>query len=120
MKRLSYLFLSFVLTVTLFNSCTSDMTVFDQTLLTGEWISGTEHYKYTADGNGVTWDTADDVTEATGQKFTWTLVNSELTLNHILEIGGTVPKTYTLTELTTTTLKYKDDFGTAYSYTKVN
>ena len=120
MKRLSYLLISFVLTVTLFNSCTPEITVFDKSLLTGVWVSGTEYYRYDSDGNGVTWDTSDNVTEATGQKFTWTLINSELTQNHILEIGGTVPKTYTLTELTTTTLKYKDDFGVAYSFTKVN
>jgi hypothetical protein len=35
-------------------------------------------------------------------------------------MGGTVPKVYTVTELTETTLKYKDDFGGSFSFTKVS
>ena len=67
-----------------------------------------------------TWDEADDVTEDEAQLFTWTLVESELTHIHILEMGGTVPKVYTVTELTATSLKYKDDFGKSFSFTKVS
>ena len=91
---------------------------FDETLLTGKWKSGTLYYKYAADGTGYTWDTADDVTEAEAQDFTWTLEAAELTHIHILELGGTVPKVYTVTELTSTSLKYKDDFGVSFSFTK--
>ena len=92
---------------------------FDQALLIGKWKSGTLYYKYLAGGTGGTWDTSDDVTEAEAQAFTWTLVKAELTHIHILEIGGSVPKVYTVTELTETTLKYHDDFNVSYSFTKV-
>lgn len=92
---------------------------FDETLLYGKWQSGTLFYKYLADGSGATWNTADDVTEAEAQNFTWTLVQSELTQNHIMEIGGTVPKIYTITELTDSTLIYNDDFGKNFSFKKV-
>ncbi len=121
MKRLTYYFLAFVLVAITFNSCTTNETMFDQSLLIGKWVSGTEYYRYDSTGSGVTWDTADFVTEAEGQAYTWTLVNAELTHIHILQTGGGgVPKVYTVTELTATTLKYKDDFGKAFSYTKVN
>jgi hypothetical protein len=92
---------------------------FDQSLLIGKWKSGTLYYKYLADGNGSTWDTADDVTEAEAQLFTWTLVEDVLTHIHILEMGGSVPKVYTVSELTATTLIYNDDFGKTFSFTKV-
>jgi len=92
---------------------------FDESLLTGKWQSGTLYYKYLANGTGATWDTSDDVTEEEAQAFTWTLVKSELTHIHVLEVGGSVPKLYTVTELTATSLKYHDDFGVNYSFTKV-
>jgi hypothetical protein len=92
---------------------------FDETLLYGKWQSNTMFYKYISDGTGTTWDTADDVTEAEAQKFTWTLVASELTHIHIMEIGGNVPKSYTVTELTDSTLIYNDDFGKTFSFKKV-
>ena len=102
----------------LFNSCEEDQTFFQESLLIGKWASGTVYYKYLSDYTGKTWDTKDDVTEAEAQLFTWTLVKSELTHIHILEVGGSLPKIYTVTELTATSLKYKDDFGKTYSFTK--
>jgi hypothetical protein len=101
-------------------SCEPTEQSFDETLLIGKWQSGTLYYKYLADGTGGTWDTADDVTEAEAQAFTWTLVKSELTHIHVLETGGSVPKVYTVTELTSTSLKYKDDFGVSFSFTKIS
>jgi hypothetical protein len=74
------------------------------------------HYTYTADGNGSTWDTKDDVWEEEAQKYTWTLSKSELTQIHIMEIGGNVPKRYTVTELTQNTLKYQDNFNKSHSF----
>ena len=117
-KTLRYLTLLTVLTL-LAVSCTKLGTSFDQTLLTGKWQSGTLYYKYSADGNGGTWDTADNVTEAEAQPFTWTLDKDILTQIHILQIGGSVPKIYTVTELTSTSLKYHDTFGVNFSFTKV-
>jgi hypothetical protein len=103
----------------LFNSCEEDEAFFQESLLTGKWVSGTVYYKYLSDNTGKTWDTADDVTEAEAQSFTWTLVKSELTHIHIMEVGANVPKVYTVTELTATTLKYKDGFGKTFSFTKL-
>ena len=81
-------------------SCEPTEESFDESLLIGKWQSGTLYFKYLADGNGGTWDTADDVTEAEAQAFTWTLLKSELTQIHVLEMGGSVTKIYTVTELT--------------------
>jgi hypothetical protein len=100
-------------------SCEPEDQSFDESLLIGKWQSGTLYYKYLADGTGGTWDTSDDVTEAEAQAFTWTLVKSELTHIHILETGGSVPKVYTVTELTATSLKYHDEFGGNFSFTKI-
>lgn len=117
-KTLRYL--TMLTVVTLFAvSCTKEETTFDQSLLTGKWKSGTLFYKYLANGTGGTWDTSDNVTEAEAQAFTWTLVKDLLTQIHVLEMGGSVPKIYTVTELTATSLKYHDDFGVSFSFTKV-
>lgn len=103
----------------MFNSCQKEESVFQESFLIGKWVSGTVYYKYLSNSTGTTWDTSDDVTEAEGQQFTWTLVKSELTHIHIMEVGGNVPKVYTVTELTATSLKYKDAFGKSYSFTKL-
>ena len=61
-----------------------------------------------------------EYTEEEGLPFTWTLESAELTHIHIMETGGSgVPKIYTVTELTETSLKYKDDFGKTYSFVKI-
>ena len=117
-KTLRYLTM-FTMVTLLAVSCTKTDTTFDQSLLTGKWQSGTLFYKYAADGTGATWDTSDNVTEAEAQAFTWTLVKDLLTQIHTLEIGGGVPKVYTITELTATSLKYHDDFGVSWSFTKL-
>lgn len=120
MKKLSIYFMAFVFAALTFNSCLPIEDMFDESLLIGQWAMGTDHYRYDADGTGVSWYTADDVTEAEGQEFQWTLVSAELTHIHIMETGGSgVPKIYTVTELTETSLKYKDDFGKTYSFVKI-
>ena len=93
---------------------------FNESLLVGKWESGTLYYRYFGSGEGYTWDEGDDVQEDEAQNFTWTLIRSELTHIHILEIGGTVPRAYTVTELSSTSLRYRDDFGRSYSFTRVN
>lgn len=102
----------------MFNSCEEDETLYQESFLIGKWVSGTVYYKYLNDNSGKTWDTADDVSEAEAQSFTWTLVKSELTHIHIFEMGGDLTKIYTVTELTETTLKYKDTFGNMFSFIK--
>jgi hypothetical protein len=109
-KIVSFLGLCIVATVMLVSCDSLVDKSFDKTLLYGKWQSGTVFYKYLANGTGSTWDTADDVTEEEAQTFTWTLVASELTHIHVLEMGGTVPKVYTVTELTDSTLIYEDGY----------
>jgi len=119
MKKLLFYLSMIALVSILAVSCEKEPAYFDESLLIGKWRSGTLFYKYHADGTGATWDTADDVTEDEAQDFTWTLERDELKQYHVLEIGGTVPKFYTVTELTATTLKYHDEFGVNFSFTKV-
>lgn len=94
---------------------------FDDNLLIGKWNSGTLFFRYDTGGSGVTWDTADDLTEAEGQEFTWVLDQSELTHIYLMEVsGGVITKIYTVTKLTSTVLQYKDDTsGDVYSFSKV-
>ena len=91
---------------------------FDKTLLSGKWLSGTLYEYYAPDGTGYTWDILDDVTEEEAQPFTWTLENATLTQIHKMEMGGNVPKVYTVTKLTATTFEYHDDYGKYYTFTK--
>jgi len=119
MKRtLNYLITFSIIVVTMV-SCFPEEDVFDEALLIGKWKSGTLHYRYDADNTGASWDTHEDISEEEAQGFTWTLERSELTHIHVIEIGGDVPKVYTVTQLTATTLSYKDDFN-SYTFAKVN
>lgn len=124
MKKLIGVLFLFVLSTSLFFSCTEDDPTteennFDQTLLYGKWVSGTLYYTYSSDKTGTTWDVSDDVTEDEAQSFTWTLVESDLTHIYIMEVGGNVPKYYTVTKLSSTSLVYEDSYGTSYSFSKV-
>ncbi len=120
MKRIWYILASVLLVSMLLYSCQKDdNTSYDETLLYGKWQSGTLYYKYLSDHTGSTWDTKDDVHEDEAQPFTWQLVNSELRQTHPGDMGQVVLKYYTITELTSKTLKYKDSYN-SYSFTKVN
>ena len=116
MKRVLY-FLGFLLVAVALQSCEKEVE-FDETLLYGKWRSGTLYYVYSSDYTGKTWDEKDDVNEDEADEFHWKLVMSELQQFH-LHIGGEIPKFYTVTDLTETTLRYKDDFNKSYSFTKV-
>ena len=120
MKRLLVVILSLVLVMLFSTSCelTEDEVSFDQTLIIGKWQSGTLFERYDSDATGATWDTADDVTEAEAQEFTWTIETDQLEQIHIIENGGVVPKVYTLTSLTETTLEYTDDYGVSKTFSK--
>ena len=124
MKNLKLLLIS-ILAVTAIilsiSSCAPDPEVeYDQTLLYGKWQENNSlnFEVYKADGTGHTWDEADDVTEAEAQPFTWTLEEGILTHIHIMEMGGSVPKVYTVTTLTATELTYEDDFGKIHTFSK--
>ena len=91
---------------------------FDKSLMSGYWVSGTLHEYYNANGTGYTWDTWDDVTEEEAQPFTWTLENATLTQIHKMEMGGNVPKVYTVIKLNSSMLEYRDDYGKTYTFTR--
>lgn len=121
MKKFFLFLITTALVTFMFVSCEKEDDFFDESLLTGKWQSGTLFERYFDDGTGYTWDESDDVQESEAQNFTWTLVRSELTQNHILEITGTtVPKLYTITELNSAKLRYEDDFGKVYSFNRVD
>lgn len=119
MRKYLLLFSATLVLALCFSSCTP-ITNFDESLLHGKWVDGTEFYRFDIDGTGATWDTADDVSEAEAQEFTWTLEGADLTIIHILEIGGAVPKYYTMKTLTATSLEFEDYTGKQFSYSKVN
>lgn len=111
----------FSLIALILSSCGQTEIEYDKTLLTGKWQCTTLFEVYNANGTGHTWDEADDITEAEAQKFTWTLTGDDLTQIHIMEMGGSVPKTYIVTNLTSTTLSYKDELsGKERTFKKVN
>jgi hypothetical protein len=120
MRRIFSCFTICMLISFLLASCEKVEESFTEQFLVGKWESGTVYYKYLANGTGGTWDTGDDVYEDEAQPFTWTLVRSELTHIHIMQMGGNVPKVYTVTELTSKSLKYHDSFGKKFSFTKVS
>ncbi|MDR1878727.1 MAG: hypothetical protein LBQ64_04100 [Bacteroidales bacterium] len=117
MKKLIYLMSFFFLLV--FFSCKDPKKNFDQSLLSGKWQQGTLFEYYNADGTGYNWDEADNVTENEAQKFTWTLSDDNLVQVHIMEMGGNIPKSYTVTELSSTNLAYQDAYGKKYSFRKI-
>lgn len=131
MKRIVFFLVACVSAAVLMTSCEKE-DEFDEMLLIGEW-KGIEvfpndknspnhvvHYKYFSDYRGYTWDVTEDVTEEDALPFRWTLVKSELSQFHIMVSGPEIAKYYKVTELTASTLKYKDEKGgVSYTYTKV-
>ena len=121
MKRILFITLSLVIAALVITSCTKEEEEisFEENLIVGKWQSGTLFERYDADKNGVSWDTADDVTEEEAQAFTWTITKDQLEQIHIIENGGSVPKVYTITTLNATVLTYKDDYGSTKTFSKV-
>ncbi len=120
MKRIVLIFLSLAFAALFTTSCSDDevQPSFDQALIIGKWKSGTLFERYDANKSGATWDTEDDVAEDDAQEFTWTIDKDQLEQIHIIVSGGNVPKVYTITSLTATTMAYKDEYGKIESFTK--
>jgi hypothetical protein len=121
MKRIALIFSAIALVALFSTSCTEEevQPSFDQSLIIGKWKSGTLYERYDLNKSGATWDTADDVAEAEAQKFTWTITKDQLEQIHIIENGGVVPKVYTITDLTASSLKYEDAYGKTKSFSKL-
>ena len=74
---------------------------------------------------GKTWDEAEDVYESDLEYhgngwFKWSITNNNLVQIHMLNLKEKkVPKTYTVTSCTSTTLELKDTYGKTLTYKKV-
>lgn len=106
-------------------------TSFDESLLYGKWQEGSVFERYydsdidyvlptgdTVRVNGTTWDESDDISEDEAQAFNWSLEGSTLTHIHV-GVFVVVPKVYTITTLTSSSLCYEDDYGTKHEFSKV-
>lgn len=92
---------------------------FDEDLLIGLWKEDEVYYRYNDDGTAVTWDLADDVMEDEGTELEWTLEENVFTHLYKMEIGGIVPKVYTMKVLELDVMEYGDEFGVEHKFTKV-
>lgn len=119
MKRLIVFLIAGVTLSAFFTAC-EKIETFDEALLIGKWKSGPVYFRYDADYKGVQWNTDEDYTEEEGLPFTWSLDKAELTQIHYVDNTPTLPKIYTITTLTATTLKYRDSFMVTHTFTKVN
>ena len=118
--KFSGIFLALIMLLFSFASCDNNKDSFDEELLYGKWKSGTLYYRYYSDYTGITWDESDDVYEDEAQKFEWSLNNSVLKHIHFMEIGeAKIPKVYTVTDLTSKTLRYQDLYK-SYYFTKTD
>ena len=103
----------------------------DVSKLYGKWQEGSVFERYyehpiervlitgdTVHANGSTWDESEDVGEDEAQLFNWTLTGSTLKHEHA-GVFVTVPKIYTVTSLTSSSLVYQDDFGVTHHFSKV-
>lgn len=94
--------------------------VFDTDMILGLWQDGTVFYRYNDDYTGITWDTADDITELEGSAFTWEVNKKRFTHYYQMEISNAIiPKTYTITKLDLSNLEYKDDYNVEHIFTKL-
>ena len=92
----------------------------DANQIYGKWCDGTVYERYDSDGTGVTWDTADDVSEEEAQPFSWTLNGTRLTQVHYGEMSSEIYKQYNVTKLNACNFSYEDDFGFGHNFVRVN
>ena len=71
--------------------------IYSPDMLVGEWVNGTEHEIYFANGTGKMWDTSEDVSRDEAQEFEWSLDSNLLTVICRLKLGGVLPKRYVVT-----------------------
>lgn len=121
MKRKLIVYLPvFVFVVILFSNCGGETIIIDENQIIGRWKSGTLYEVYEAGGSGYTWDEADDVTEDERQQFEWSITdNNILTQIHLMEMGGRIPKVYSITQLNSNSLVYEDDYGVKHVFVRV-
>ena len=132
MKR-QLLFCIILLLALILCSCSGgDNVGFNESLLYGKWQEGSVFERYydsdidyvlptgdTVQVNGTTWDEGDDVNEEEAQAFRWTLSGATLTHIHVGTFTD-VPKVYTVTFLTSSSLCYEDAYGTKHQFSKTD
>ncbi len=95
----------------------------DPQMLHGKWLKvGTQEYwRYYDSGEGATWDESEGKTEATTNlTYTWDLAQDELTHWFRGEQGNQmVPKVYTIKEITSNSMRWRDAYGISSTFTKV-
>ena len=96
-----------------------EMTLYTEQQLCGEWVMGTVHELYCADGTGRQWDTSEDVRAEEAQNFIWVLDSNRLHEVYRLQMGGAVPREYVVTFVDDETLVYKDSYDRAYLWDRV-
>ncbi len=122
-----------------FTSCNFNPVEFDEIDLIGRWKapsdvapeSAFQYCIFLEDKDdtgeyrlGKMWDEGDDVKEEDltylgNGWFKWKLTGDELMEIHLMENGGAeIPKYYTITTLSETTLTYEDSFGKSITWTK--
>ena len=119
-------FLLAILFAPLFAACFGEDTHIDvdPSQIHGKWIKvgSQEYWRYYASGNGATWDESEGKTEeTTNLTYTWQLDRDELT--HWFrgeQENQMVPKVYTIKEITSISMKWKDNYGITSTYTKVD
>lgn len=90
--------------------------------LLGKWLKdgSQEYWRYRSDSTGVTWDESEDVSEEeSNHTFEWTVNGDRLTHVFRGEQGNqAVPKVFTVKEITSTTMRWQDDYSMEYNFTK--
>ena len=116
MKKLSLIAL--LLLAVFSSSCkkgsNTDESKIDKSLIEGGWKTSDNTYfeVYYADGKGKEWTTTDDITEDEASWFTWEFsdaIENGFTKYYTMEIGGVVPQSCKIIELTSTTFKYNNE-----------
>ena len=84
----------------------------------GEWVMGTLHEVYNADGTGMTWDVGEDVKAEEAKPFVWTLEDNRLTAYYALAMGGVVPHMSQVALVDSVQMVRLDDYGNEYRYSR--
>lgn len=120
MKKHLFLIIGYLLMVFVSSCNPTENTDVDANQIYGKWRDGTVYERYDSDGTGVTWDTADDVTEEEAQPFSWTLNDTRLTQEHHGEMSFAVYKQFNVTKLDANNFNYEDDYGFGHNFVRVN
>lgn len=97
--------------------------VVSESQLYGKWVkqSTQEYWRYNDDRSGVTWDESEDVSEEESNlTYEWSIGGDQLThVFHGQQGNQSVPKVYTITAISASSMSWKDDYGMSYQLVKV-